>query len=473
MKKELVFAIIMFFANPTFSEEKQISLKEAISIALINNQFLKENQKSLEIAKLNLISVHKEYKPKIGLESKVEKQEMTDFFTTSSSKKYTNSLGYNWQLLTFTSGLFTFLSENSINRLYDKDPLTPLFSSNPKIAITWKQALSKGGRLSERLILTEKEEDYELGKISYDENKKKLILNVIISYFNLLKALKKREYAERQISLTKKLLTLSEIKLKAGEISELDVMNIKVRLARDEMIFMETKEEEDDKRKEFLKILGLGEDIKLLPLETEISEEKKGSYLIEDVLKSSNELQAFNIKLEKAKREILIAKSINKPILTLEGNYTWIGEGGTLKESLKEFPTKSWVIGCKISWPFFDSGVCANKVEKASLNYEILNERLKELKDDLKEEFLMIENDLQKEARRIDFLSLSLKNAKEVLRITQLKYEMGMVSLKELLEAQITTFELDNFIIESKINYAINKAKLSWLCGKIEEEYVK
>ncbi|MEW6679655.1 MAG: TolC family protein [bacterium] len=476
MKKGLALSIFtILFGNPVFPKEQPLSLKDAISIALTNNQFLKENQKSLEIARLNLISAKKEYRPKIGLESKEERGETIDSFS-SSFEKYTISLGYNWPLLTPTSGRFTSLSEYNISKLSDKDPFTPIFSSNPKIGIIWKQPLSKGGRLNERLTLTEKEEDYELGKISYSQSKKGLILNCIISYFNLLKAFKKREYAEKQMDLTQKLLTLTNTKLKAGEISELDVMNVKIRLAKDEDTLIQAKEEERNKQRELSRILGFDEETRfLLTEEPVIVKESETTYLdkMEDILKFRDEIRVFKMKLEKAKRDILIAKSINKPILTLEGNYTLTKEGETIKESLKKFPKKAWAIGCKISWPFFDSGQTANYVKKAYLNYEMLNEKLQELKKDIKEEVLRIENDLQRDIRRINLLSLNLKNLEEVSRITQLKYEMGMVSLKELLEAQMTTFEGTDSLLEAKIDYVINKAKLSLACGRIEEEYVK
>lgn len=474
MKKELTFVIIMFFGNPVFAKEKPLSLKEAISIALTNNQSLKENQKSLEIIRLNIISAKKEYRPKIGLESKGERQETIDSFS-SFFDKYRTSLGYNWPLLTPTSGRFTSFSEYSISKLSDKDHFTPIFSTNPKIGIIWKQALSKGGRLNERLTLTKAEEDYESAKISYSQNKKWLILNVIMSYFNLLKASKKKEYAEKQMRLTQKLLILTNSKLKAGEISELDVMNVKIRLAQDEDTLVSTKEEEINNQRELSGILGFNEELKFLLTEEPIISEGENLYLekIEDALKFREEIKIFKIKLEKAKREILIAKSINKPILTLEGNYTLTGEGETIKESSKEFPIKTWAIGCKISWPFFDSGQTANQVKKACINYEMLNEKLKELKKDIKEEVLRVEKDLQRDIRRINLFSLSLKNIEEVLRITQLKYEMGMVSLKELLEAQMTAFEVTNSLLEAKINCCLNNAKLSWTCGRIEEEYAK
>jgi len=472
-KLGLLIIFILISGKSIGAKESSLTLKEAISLALVNNQDLSRSQDNVEMSRLNLVAAEKEYQPKIGLESKTERTEAINYLS-SAANKYTASLNYNWPLLTFTSGQFTSSADYTITGLSDEDPSTAKITTNPKIALIWNQPLSKGGRLKMRSPLIEANKGCTLAQIEHKEFKERLILEVTIRYFNLLKAQKRTEQFRRCVDVNQSLLEWSKNKLKAGLIPELDVMNVEVKLAQNKDNLIQAEEEEKNNQKVMTRLLSLNEESKIIPVEEiEIPSEFKDLHLekIEDALRNREDIKRLKVEIEKGEREILIAKSLNKPTLVIEGGYIWTGEGKTLREGIEDFSVKSWAISCKVLWPFFDSSATGNSIKKAQLDYQISKNLLKKLEEDIEDEIFTIHQSLKASARRINLLSLNLKMAEEMLKITQLKYEMGLISIRDLLEDQMTVSEINNSLLEARIDYLINKDRLLWTYGKIGEEY--
>jgi|GEM_PF-4435170 len=468
MRKQNLILIFILIFGKAFGGT--LTLKEAISLALMNNEELRNTYLDLEVSGLNLLSAQKEYKPKMGLEG--EFQRIEDIPSSLTSDKHTASFGFSWPYLIFSSKL-TPVFNYSLTRLFDEDPFTPLYNADRKLVLTWSYALSKGGRIKEKLSLIEAHKNRKIKEIEYTLKIQKLILDVTTSYLNLLQAQGRRRLIEEQVELSHKLLELSREKLKAGQIPELDMMNVEVRLAQDEDSLIQAKDEEKILKRNFTRLLGLKEAI-----EISLAEEPKDSIqfrsydeCVKEAIENREEIKMLEIKLDESRRNIFIAQSTNKLFLTLEASYIWEGRGEDLKECMKETKAKNWAVSCKIFWSFFDSGATANQVKIAQLNYKSIENELEKLKKNIVDEVYEFYHTLETSLRRLKILTLNLKMAEEAYEITKLKYEMGLVTIQDLLSAKLVCSEIKNSILSARINFLIAKNKLFWACGNIGKAY--
>jgi len=473
--------ILISWQRLTIAGESEISLpltltlKDAISTALLNNQtVLNESKNNLKVAYRNLIEVNKIYQPKINLDSSSQRTTNETELTSTSQDKYSTSLNSTWSRVIFTDGLLTLSEGYNLTATKDKNSSSKKFSTSPFVSIEIKQPLSKGGKMQQRLSLIKGEENLTIEEINYGLIEEQLILNVISNYYQLirLKALVKQ--AEEQMELSKQLLKWTHAKLKVEQIARLDVMNAQVQLANDEDFLVQAQDQHQTLQRNFLRLLGLDEDLEL-NLREDINIKvlnKNVDESINEALKNRLEIKRAKIGLEQAKRNISIAKSTNKPILTISGNYSWTNETEELEKAVKDLPQKNWLAQIKLSFPFFDSGSTKNQVEIANINYQIALDAFEELKKDIIEEITQIHRNLEKNKRRLGVLEVNLNIAQEARRISQLKYEMGLITIREVLESQIAYSKVKSSIDDAKIDYLINQAKLSKAIGRLKDEYL-
>ncbi len=454
-----------------------LTLKEAISMALGNNQtVLKEAKNNLQLAHQNLIAVHKTYQPKINQDAASQRTTNENEITSTTQDKHSISLNSTWSKIIFTSRLLTLSEGYNLTATNDKNYASNKFSSNPYIGIELIQPLSEGGRLQQRLPLINSDENLQLAKINYVLIEEQLILDVINNYYQLIRIKALIKQAEEQVELSRQLLKWTQASLKAEQIPELDVMNARVQLANDEDFLVQVQEQQITLQKNFIRLLGVNEDL-TLELSNEINvkilnKNKDVDESINEALKNRLELKRAKIEIEQIKRNIPISKSSNKPTLNISGNYSWTNEAGELKEAIKNLPQRNWLVQAKFSFPFFDSGTTKNQVKIAEINYQKVLDSFDILKKNIIEEINQIQRNLEKNERRLKVLEVNLKIAQEARRISQLKYEMGLITIREVLESQIAYSKVKSSIDDAKTDYFINFAKLYKAIGRLKDEYL-
>lgn len=457
------------------NETLTLTLQKAIDTALCNNETVFKNARNtLRITQRNLIAVRKTYQPKINLDITTQRTTNETELDLTREDKYSVLLNSIWSKVIFNGGLLTLSQGYNLTLQEDKNSSSKKFSTHPYISIALNQPLSKGGKLQQKLPLMSSEENLKLEEINYALIEEDLILNVINNYYQLMRANILVKRAEEQVELSNQLLKWREAKLKIGQIAKLEVMNAKVQLANDEDFLIQAQTQQENLRRNFLRLLGLNEnleieligEIKISPLNKEIGES------INEAFKNRLEIRKIKIRIEQSKRNIDIAKSTNKPTLTIGGNYNWANEGEKLKDAVTNLPQKDWLAQIKVSFPFFDSGLTKNQMKIANLFLQKELDALENLKKDIVEEITQIYHHIEKNQRRLDVLEATLKIAQETRQISQLKYEMGLVTLREVLETQIAYSKVKNSIDEIKIDSLINLAKLSRARERIKNEYL-
>lgn len=496
-----VFLMIFDICSANEVGEKPLSLMDAIEVALRNNRdLIYRANYDINIATETYKSQPMEFKPRSNFsirESHYEKESVSSRDTSktkteSLSTKYLSTINFEWKI--------PFLLGSQINlaggidltkeRLKTKEKAEETkksfkkeYVSTPSVGLEWMQPLTYSGIKAGHASLIKVDLNYKLAKLNYQEAREDLIFQVINSYYGLWKAIKSRELAERQLDLTRCLLNISETKLQTGDIAELEIMRLKVRLSQDEARLIETKRTERENLRHFSTLLGFEEIRKFILSEKELDFSNSLFFLFLENLSEElayKEALDNRIDIKKAKINLRLqdlnlykTKSEDDPFLTVNGRYQWKNKDKEFEDVLEKFPDKEWEIFGKISLPIFDGGVTKANIKKASLELKKERYNYEELKRRIKREIEDIFESLNSHKRRLETLEMSLDIAERTLKISQLKYEEGMIDSYEVLEAQISLFEVRNSITEAKISQIIDMARLVKAMGRLGIEYEK
>ncbi|MEK9148665.1 MAG: TolC family protein, partial [Candidatus Desantisbacteria bacterium] len=388
------------------SKATELSLNEAIKTALEGNKDLVGAGYCLEIASWTYkASSLLEFKPKASLETEAIHSEKKEQEVKESSTKYPSSANFEQKYPLFLGGQIKLIS--GIELCQEKGEWTV----NPKVGFEWNQPISKSGIRAGNSSLISRGLDWQIADLGYEESVEKIIYDVTLAYYNLLKATKSRALAKSQIELTRHLLKVSQARLNVGQIPELDLMRVKLRLGQDEVRLIEAEKNEREAKRTLSNLLGLAQTEELrvsdndpnLPKETPLLNTalKKALVFRLDLLKQELNIRLKEIELDKA-------RSQDNPSLVVDGTYQLKGKDKELQGVIDEFPDKEWEAGLKIAFSLSDGGIKRANLQKAILELEKERLAYEELKRDIRDEIATIFDDLSSHQKALKVQEMSL-----------------------------------------------------------------
>lgn len=131
----------------------------------------------------------------------------------------------------------------------------------------------------------------------------------------------------------------------------------------------------------------------------------------------------------------------------------------------RNFPTT--LIGLKLNVPLISGGQKIYQVRNAKLEVEKTNNDIKQLENAINLEVSAAQNTYLNSQRSLDNQKRNMELAKEVLRVSRVKYEQGVGSSIEVTTAETSLKESENNYITALYNLLINKVDLDKALGNI------
>lgn len=129
------------------------------------------------------------------------------------------------------------------------------------------------------------------------------------------------------------------------------------------------------------------------------------------------------------------------------------------------FPTT--VIGLKLMVPIISGGQKTYQVRNAKLEVEKTNNNIKQLENAINLEVSAAQNTYLNSQKSLDNQKRNMELAKEVLRVSRVKYEQGVGSSIEVTTAETSLKESENNYITALYDLLINKVNLDKALGNI------
>lgn len=319
--------------------------------------------------------------------------------------------------------------------------LTPMV---PIISISATKIIYSGGKIES--LIDQAEANKQISLNNLEKEKQKIIYKVTEAYYQILQTEGIERVSAQAVKQMQAHLKSSEALLKEGMIAPIDLNQIKSQLSNLEHNLI--KAENGHK----LTMYNLNSII-WIDLNTELVLENNLSY------------EPCEINLEQA----LIQARENRPeIMNIAQQRRIMEEMVDVAKSNRRpqviFSAESGIIGWQAmivaEYSFLDGGVNKAKIDQAEINLAQVDQSEQQVQQLIEFEVRSAYLNMKEAEKLIKVAEEGIKNSQESFRIAQVRYNEGIATNTEVIDAQSTLIEAETNHLNALYDYNINRAAL-------------
>lgn len=421
MNKFLVFLFFVFlYFSVSFAEENKdnitkqtYSLSDCIDIALKRNPELLASKQQLNKSFFKIGEARSGYFPEIDL-----------------------SLSYQ--------------------RSYQETRVGENYSKNYLGQISLSQTIFDFGKTLTKVVI--QKELYKATESQDRDTILNILFNVKSAYFNLLKAKKQKETAEEVLKQAQRHLELAKGFYEVGLKSKIEVTKAEVELSNAKLNLIIA---ERGLRQALLNLkVAMG--VVDIP-DFEIKEE-------EYAIRKMDERESINLAIERNpqlqalrfnKQASLYSEDLIRkeylPTIVGTGRYAYTGESFPLD--------RGWSLLLQINLPLFTGWSTTYKLKQAKSDFAYYHYREESLRQQIISQLKNLFVQLKEASQRIDTLKIALKQAKENLDLAMGRYEVGVGSSIEVVDAIVLYEQTNTQYWQAIYDYNVTYAEIEKIVG--------
>jgi HAE1 family hydrophobic/amphiphilic exporter-1 len=491
------FIFLVFLSLVGTDQTVNLSLRDAIRIALENNRDIQIQRENVKISQGNILTQEGIFDPLLNLSSSYQdaKDPTTSSFIASGSidtKTFTAGSSVTGNLPT---GTFYNLLNFSLTRTTTTSPIVSLSPSvSTALSFSVGQNLLKNFGFDVNLtpIVIAKRSSEISGK-QLEQKVSDVLLNVETAYWNLVSAKKNLELARATLDLSKDLQRRNEIQVEVGTLPPVAVTQAKSEVASDEVGVINGEnalQAANDTLKNILAI-PLTQEIVTTDEPTTVFKTFSESEVLKEALEKRPEIAQAELNLENGETQKKFASNQRLPSLSVQGIVTLQGLGGGQNPSsiafgggtpppippqfnsssdafsnlfAGDFPT--WEILGVFSFPIFNQTARGNYVQASATvdsNVVALKQAKENVALDVKNAIRQLENSI----KSIEATKTSVELADEVLRNDNERLKVGVGTTRDVLQDQRDLVNARTQEIQAIVNYNIALAQVEHAKGTI------
>lgn len=439
-KLKLIFGIVALIAgfSVTAQEQRQITLQEAITLGVKNSNQLKNNAAQIEEA----TAVLKEAEQKRLPDAKM-----------SGSYMYLNNPNIEMKTKTNNSGGSggTNAEEIKINQaVYGLVNLSLPVYSGGRI---------KYGIESARYLA-------EAAKLDADDEKEKVIQNIIEAYINLYKSKKAVALVQENLEQEKHRVTdLSNLE-KNGLLARNDLLKAELQKSNTESLLLDAENNRQLANVNMNIMLGLPDQTELMPdssFVADIPELKPLEDYVQSANRNRNDIASLDLKRKAAQTDVKATKGEMYPSLAVTGGYI----AADIPKMLTI--TNAVNIGAGISYDIGSLWKTKAKVKQAEAKVKQIQATEAIVSDQVRLQVNKSYIDYLSSKKKIDLYEKAVEQAIENYRITKNKFDNSLATTTDLLDADVAQLRAKLNLAFSKADAVVAYNKLLLSAGLIEE----
>ncbi len=415
MKLFLVTVITIIMAASSFSQS-ELSLNQAIRIAIQKNSGLISTENELSRSKSGLNAAYGNFLPTINAFGNF------DWNRSIQDGRTTNFNGANIYI-----------------------PPSTTESRSYGVGAGANIVLFDG--LSNFANLSRSKNNLEAVKLSIEKKKQEVVFQTINLYYSVVESDQLLKVGEEDVKQQQKNLETIEERNRLGSVTIADVYQQQVQLGNAELQVIQQKNTLETAKSNLLYYLGLDvlEDYKysssltereLKILGTDVNTDfDRMNELVSEALQNRKDYLAQKLNLDSYYDNVTIARSGHLPRLT--GNFGYNSFANTTKDLFKSYNFSG---GLTLSIPIFSGFSTYNAIQSAevdAMNYELqVSDAERAIKQNLQKSLL----DLEAAKKGLLVTEKNVKASEENLKIEQEKYNLGSGKLLDVLIAN-TSFQ--------------------------------
>ena len=333
--------------------------------------------------------------------------------------------------------------------------IIPEYNYNAQLSL--RQTLLTFGRLRWSAATAELQEKSQQADLQ--ERRLRMLEESALLYYETLQVQEQVRIAEDLVKAREAHLKDARHLVKAGSAAVFDVKRDEAALAQAEQQLLEARNRVGLARVRLFTLIQQPDQGQTL--EEAESPPAPPRCEVELALQRRNDLQAVRWAAEAARARIYLQEAANNPNLGFQTDYTLRNQTGLS-------PAYQWVVGLNLQIPLYDGGLSQARAQQAREVVEQLEAQLEQAQRQAQIELQSLALDLDNRYQRIEVARRSLDSAQESARIARLRYQNGLSTNVELLDAEANLTQARQDWIVSRYQYWQNLAR--WKRAFVQEE---
>jgi outer membrane protein TolC len=330
--------------------------------------------------------------------------------------------------------------------------------------VSMHKSLYSSGRNQAQIKLAE----LRLDAAEYDQMvaRRQVLLAVRQTFYAVLRARGFVEVNQQSVDAAREHWQNAKARYEAGTVPRLDVIRAEVDIANAEQDLIASKTQVDNARASLKRILAT--DITrpvTLVAEPEVAPmQVDPGGAIGLALRNRSELEKARTRLQMAETSERLADAGDGVNLGLQGAYdrqSASGFGGS---------DYSWNLSVVLSKSLSDGGLSVSQERQARKQQEAARYALGQLKDQISFEVWQAYLDLQEAKARLNSTAKTIEAAAEALRLSEIRYEAGVATPVEVTDARVALTAARSNHVEAVFGYRTAEAQLISAVDASKEE---
>lgn len=319
--------------------------------------------------------------------------------------------------------------------------------------------LYSGGKLDHQI--EQAKIDLKIADLELDAAKQQIKGTVVSDYYTILEYANEVQVDQDTVKNYEDHLNLTKQKFETGVVAKTDILSSQVDLAtaQDNLIVAQNN---------YHNAVAALNNVMRLPHGTELKLQDEAKYekyplSLEECLKYAEEhrpeIKQYNEKITRAKYDLKIAKAGYAPTVDFTADLDWYDQ---------DFPgakNRNWLVGVIASVNIFDTGLTNTKVQAAKHSIDMALQTAAKEQDAILLAVRQYYLDMNEAAKRIETSKVSVDQAEENLEIEKAKYEVGVGTNLDLLDAILSLDSAKKTYIKAFYDYHTYKAELEQSMG--------
>lgn len=467
----------------------QLSLNDAIFLALANNTEIQIDQTQIDAAKSAIEAAHAPFDPSVNGIFNTQRSTESSFSEaavapTLSGLQQVFQLGYSQTLETGTN-VQTFVNATKFSSNIAFGFVNPSVFGTVSIAIT--QPLLRGaGLLPNRGPIIVAQRNLDQSRANFRRQVATVILNAVQQYWNVVQARENLTVEQNLLAQAQQSYNHDKQALEKGALPPLDIYRSESEVASRRVTEIQAEYAVKQAEDVFRNAIGADIDpnIRALDLDLTQNPEPSDELLTVDIaselqkaLANRPDLEAQRLQLSSDDLNIKIAHNGLKPQLSLTLNYSGAGLNTTTNGPFLEALDQTF----GFSQPTYGGGLTLNLpirnyAAKSAFASAQVNKRRdlysdRQIREQITLDVANAVHQLEQSKLSMEAAKIALNLAQKNLQAEQRKYELGAETLYVLLETQSELAQAEQSVIQAQVGYQLAVASVYYSTGELLGTY--
>ncbi|QTA80845.1 Outer membrane efflux protein [Desulfonema limicola] len=307
--------------------------------------------------------------------------------------------------------------------------------------------------------------NHEAVMLLADRTRQQVTARTITAYFGALLARKNLEVAKQTLNTARTHLKMVESRYRGGFVVKSDLLRAQVHIAELEQQLAEALSQVDISECMLNVSMGIPENMHyVLTTPLEKGQPLKGSMdsWISQALSERPDLKHMKYQKTIAEKEIAKSRAARHPSFTLAGRYE------LNSEDMQE-QASNYTIGAMVSFNLFSGGRISAKIRDAGAALKQVDAMIQAMEQQICGETRHAFFNAQSAWKRIQVAGAAVSQADESLRIVQNRYNSGLFTITDLLDAETALQQSRTNHLKAVHDFKTAETRLALAAGRIDD----